>query len=164
MLDQRVTGNFPTSKPKRSRYRPTTPERRNRGAVGGATGADPELQGVPRRDASRPTPKAPVTPLRILIEPTGSGRKWIARLGDRVLCVSASPFVKSARFLMTEGLPAATVIEMWRPNTDEAALHGRLGMIAATVIDGETTSHGAKNGPSANGTENGTHQRALGLR
>jgi hypothetical protein len=42
-----------------------------------------------------------------VIEPTASGRKWIARLGDRVLCVSASPFVKSARLLRAEGLPAA---------------------------------------------------------
>jgi hypothetical protein len=35
---------------------------------------------------------------------------------------------------------------MWRPNTDEWALRGRLGAVAATIIDGETASHCAKNG------------------
>ena len=92
-------------------------------------------------------------PLRIMIEPTASGRKWIARLGERVLCVSASPFVKSARLLLAEGLPAAIVIEMWRPNTDKSALQGRLGAVAATVIDGETASRCAKKGAPASDTE-----------
>ena len=79
--------------------------------------------------ASPTTPIKSAVPLRIMIEPTASGRKWIARLGERVLCVSASPFVKSARLLLAEGLPAAIVIEMWRPNTDESALQGRLGAV-----------------------------------
>jgi len=47
---------------------------------------------------------------------------------------------------LAEGLPAAIVIEMWRPNTDESALQGRLGAVAATVIDGETASRCAKKG------------------
>jgi hypothetical protein len=34
---------------------------------------------------------------------------------------------------------------MWRPNTDEWALRGRLGAVAATVIDGETAPRRAKN-------------------
>jgi hypothetical protein len=85
-------------------------------------------------------------PLRIVIEPTESRRKWSARLDDRVLCVRAWPFVRSARLLSTEGHPADAVIEMWRPNTDEWALRGRLGAVAATVIDGETASRRAKNG------------------
>ena len=98
-----------------------------------------------------------------MIEPTASGRKWIARLGERVLCVSASPFVKSARLLLAEGLPAAIVIEMWRPNTDESALQGRLGAVAATVIDGETASRCAKKGAPASDTEKSALQ-AAGLR
>ena len=53
-------------------------------------------------------------PLRIVIEATASGRKWTARLGDRVLCVTAWPFVTSARLLLAEGFPANSVIEMWR--------------------------------------------------
>ena len=85
-------------------------------------------------------------PLRIIIEPTRSGRKWTARLGDRVLCVAAAPFVKSARVLLAEGYPADTTIEMWRPNTAEWALRGRLGAVAATVIDGEKAPRSAKNG------------------
>ena len=84
--------------------------------------------------------------LQIIITPTKSGRKWVARLGVRVLCVAAAPFVKSARLLLAEGYPAETLIEMWRPNTAEWALRGRLGAVAATVIDGEKASRDAENG------------------
>jgi hypothetical protein len=95
------------------------------------------------------------SPLRLLIEPTPSGRKWTARLGDCVLCKSTSPFVKSARLLLDEGYSADAVIEMWRPNTDEWPLQGRLGAVAATVMDGETTSRRAKNGAPARDPEQG---------
>ena len=97
---------------------------------------------------SPPTPIKSAA-LRIVIEATASGRKWTARLDDRVLCVTASPFVKSARLLLAEGYPAASVIEMWRPNTREWALRGRLGAVAATVIDGEAGKRRAKNGSPA---------------
>ena len=73
-------------------------------------------------------------PLRIVIEATASGRKWTARLGDRVLCVTAWPIGMSARLLLAEGFPADTVIEIWRPNRDEWALKGRLGAVAATSL------------------------------
>jgi hypothetical protein len=113
---------------------------------------------------SPPTPIKSAA-LRIVIEPTASGRKWTAHLDDRVLCVTAWPFVKSARLLLAEGYPADAVIEMWRPNTDEWALRGRLGAVAATVIDGETGSHSAKNGSPARDHEQGGHKRAAaGLR
>jgi hypothetical protein len=82
------------------------------------------------------TTVAQASPLRLVIQPTASGRKWTARLRDRVLCASVWPFVKSARVLLAEGHPADTVIEIWRPNTDEWAMRGRLGAVAATVIDG----------------------------
>jgi hypothetical protein len=85
-------------------------------------------------------------PLRIIVALTASGRKWVARLGDRVLCRSAWPFVMSARLLFVEGYPADAVIEMWRPNTDEWALRGCVGAVAAAVIDGETAKRQAKNG------------------
>jgi hypothetical protein len=39
---------------------------------------------------------------------------------------------------LDEGYPANSMIEMWRPNTDEFALRGRLRTVAAMVIDGET--------------------------
>lgn len=79
-------------------------------------------------------------PLRVIVTLTASGRKWIACLGDRVLCRSAWPFVMPARLLLAEGYPADTVIEMWRSNTDEWALRGCVGAVAATVIDAETAT------------------------
>jgi hypothetical protein len=36
--------------------------------------------------------------------------------------------------------------ELWRPNTGEWAMRGRLGAVAAILIDRETASLGAKNG------------------
>jgi hypothetical protein len=105
-----------------------------------------------RKKVAHAGPTTPVRrspPLRIVIVPTASGQKVIARLGDRVLCVTVWPFVKSARLLLAEGYPADTVIEMWRPNTDEWALQGRLGAVAATVMDGETGPRCAKNGSPA---------------
>ena len=77
---------------------------------------------APDSTAQAVTTIARASPLRLVIEPTASGRKWTARLRDRVLCVTVWPFVKSARLLLAEGHPADTVIEMWRPNTDEWAI------------------------------------------
>jgi hypothetical protein len=89
---------------------------------------------------------AVVLPLRIVIEPTAKGGKWIARLDGRVLCVATAPFIKSARVLLSEGYPPYAVIEMWRPNTNEWALRGRIGPVAATLLAGETAASAAKNG------------------
>ena len=99
-------------------------------------------------------------PLQIVFEPTASGRKSTARLGDHVLCVTAWPFVMSARLLLAEGFPADTVIEIWRPNSDEWALKGRLGAVAAIVIDGETAPRRAKNGSPASAPEQDGHMKA----
>lgn len=95
---------------------------------------------------SKPSTQYSADPLRIVIVPTASRKKWTARLDDRVLCVSAWPLVKSARLLLDEGYPADAMVELWRPNTGEWAMRGRLGAVAATVIDGETASCRAKNG------------------
>jgi hypothetical protein len=95
--------------------------------------------------SNAPTPPT-AAPLRIVIEPTATRRKCIARLGDRELCRSAWPFVMSARLLVQEGYSSDTLVEVWRPNTDAWAMRGRLGAVAATVIDGETASRRAKNG------------------
>lgn len=108
-----------------------------------------------RADLSLSFKSDPAARIRIVIEPTASGRKWTARLGDRVLCVSAWPFVKSARRLLAEGHAPDIMIEVWRPNAAEWAMRGRLGPVAATVIDGETASRGAKNGPAARDLEQG---------
>jgi hypothetical protein len=115
-----------------------------------AVGEPPHIRSEAGR-ASSPSPSNASTqhaaaPLRIVIVPTASRKKWTARLNDRVLCVSAWPFVMSARLLLAEGYPADTMVEMWRPNTDEWALRGRLGAVAGTIIDGETALHCAKNG------------------
>jgi hypothetical protein len=67
-------------------------------------------------------------------------RRAVLGAGARPSRVTAWPFVKSARLLSAEGHPADAVIEMWRPDTDEWVLRGRLGAVAATVIDGETAS------------------------
>ncbi len=103
-------------------------------------------------------------PLQIVVEPTASGRKWAAHLGDRVLCVTAWPFVKSARLLLAEGYPTDTVIEMWRPNTREWALRGHLGAAAAAIIDGETGSRCAKNGSPARLERVSAESASAGLR
>jgi len=120
-----------------------------------ATGAEIQTSALQQATSSYPaldehasqiTPVKPTAAVQIVISPTPSGRKWIALLDQRVLCVSAWPFVKSARLLLAEGYPADTMVEMWRPNADEWALRGRLGAVAATVIDGETAPRSAKNG------------------
>ena len=116
-----------------------------------AKAAPGQLLGQKRRSGLPPPPETttpvwPTASLRIEIEPTDGGRKWIARLGKRVICRCASPFITSARVLLAEGHPADAVIELWRPNTDEFALRGRLGAVAATLIDGETPKRAAKNG------------------
>jgi hypothetical protein len=58
-------------------------------------------------DAKSQADKSQTDALRIIIEPTKNGRKWVARLDDRVLCVASAPFVKSARLLLAAGKPHA---------------------------------------------------------
>ena len=148
MRRQTLTGKFPTDKP-------PDPENGSPGAVATATGAEVQTSVLRQTNpnyaeiaahASQITPVKPNALLRIVIVPTASRKKWTARLDDRVLCVSAWPFVISARLLLAEGYPADTMVEVWRPNTDEWALRGRLGAVAATVMDGETAKRAAKNG------------------
>jgi hypothetical protein len=115
---------------------------------GGGSGVRANLVGAAEiaKAAKHHTKQSPAEVLQIIIEPTRSRRKWVARLGDRVLCVAAAPFVKSARMLLAEGYSVDTLIEMWRPNATEWALRGRLGAVAATVMDGERAPRRAKNG------------------
>jgi hypothetical protein len=123
----------------------------SRGAVG-----QPHLGTSGSPDAA--TNARCIGPLRILIEPTASGTKWVARLGDRVLCIAAAPFVHSARVLLGEGYHPDKWIEMWRPNTQEWALRGRIGPIAAVLLDGETEASRAKNGSPVRETALGKSQ------
>lgn len=78
----------------------------------------------------------PTAPLRIVIEPTTSGRKWTAGFNDRVLCRSALPFVMSARVLLAEGYPADAVVEMWRPNIRKWGLRGQVAHLSYKVSIG----------------------------
>jgi hypothetical protein len=89
-------------------------------------------------------------PLRIVVKPTASGKKWRATVDGEAICVSASPFVQSARILLEMGYPADAVIEMWHVGATDWALRGQLGAVAATVIDGEKVSAPAKNAPPVN--------------
>jgi hypothetical protein len=88
---------------------------------------------------------AQLAPLRILITPTASGRKWRASHDGETLCVSASPFITSARLLIAKGIDPNRTIEMWRDHADTWSLRGQLGAVAATLIDGEKASRSAKN-------------------
>ncbi len=136
--------------------RPPDPENESPGTVGTATGAEVQTNVLQRTSSSYPkivghtnfttAVRQDAPPLRIVIEPTESRRKWSARLGDRVLCRSASPFVMSARMLLHEGYPPDALVEVWRRNVDAWAMRGRLVAVAATLIDGETASRRAKNG------------------
>jgi hypothetical protein len=92
-------------------------------------------------------PRTLAAPLRIMIAPTESGRKWRAEFNGKRLCISAWPFVMAARQLLAAGHPPNSVIEMWRPGATEWALRGRLGAVAATVIEGEKALRRAINGP-----------------
>jgi hypothetical protein len=66
-------------------------------------------------------------PIRIIVVPTLSGRKWRATLDGAVLCTSSSPLVISARILLARALDPARTVEMWHANATAWALRGRLG-------------------------------------
>jgi hypothetical protein len=53
---------------------------------------------------------------------------------------------------------------MWRAGTDAWALRGRLGAVAATLLDGETASRRAKNGSSTRHREQDGEMAVAGLR
>ena len=76
-------------------------------------------------------------PIRIVIAPTASGRKWVSSLNDKTLCISASPLVMASRLLIAERFDPNSIIEMWHRHADAWALRGRLGAVAAVIIDGE---------------------------
>ncbi len=147
---KRLFGRLATRPPDR----PPDPENGSPGTVDAVTGAEVQtsvlLRTTPNysKSAAHASPATPAqsAALRIVIEPTASGRKWTASLNDRMLCVTVWPFVKSARLLLAAGYPADAIVEMWRPNTDEWALRGRLAAVAATVIDGETARAAPRTG------------------
>jgi hypothetical protein len=90
----------------------------------------------------------PTKTIRITIGPPLNRRKWRASLDGETLCVSASPLVTSARILIAKGYDPSSIIELWHQHADAWALRGKLGAVAAVVLDGERKAQGpAKNGP-----------------
>jgi hypothetical protein len=83
--------------------------------------------------------------ISIIVTPTLSGRKWLATFEGAVLCTSSSPLVMSARILLARAFDPARTVEMWHANATAWALRGRLGPVAATLIDGEKATPPAKN-------------------
>jgi hypothetical protein len=62
--------------------------------------------------------------------------KFEARLGDRLLCVSWTPFVDSARALLAEGVDPNTTITMRHLGKDHDALRGTLGVVGGLRVSG----------------------------
>ena len=94
-------------------------------------------------------------PIRIVIAPTASGRKWVSSLNDKTLCISASPLVMASRLLIAQRFDPNSIIEMWHQHSNAWALRGELGAVAAVVLDGEKKpAQPAKNAPPvrSNGT------------
>ena len=87
-------------------------------------------------------------PIRIVIAPTASGRKWVSSLNDKTLCISASPLVMASRLLIAQRFDPNSIIEMWHQHSNAWALRGELGAVAAVVLDGEKKPpQPAKNAP-----------------
>lgn len=73
----------------------------------------------------------------ITISPAGRGR-YHARLGNRHLCTSNSPFLSSARVLLREGVPPETPLEMTREGGSTVDMRGTLGRAARwTLVENE---------------------------
>ena len=75
-------------------------------------------------------------PIRIDVSPIARG-KWQATFGGKTLCIATAPWVKAARILIAKGYDPSCSIEMWYQHADAWALRGKLGTVAATVLDGE---------------------------
>src|ERR1019366_4208286 len=86
-------------------------------------------------------------PIGIVVSPPANGRKWVATYKGETICVASSPLIASARILIAQGVDPNSTIEMWRADSGAWSLRGRLGNVAATLVDGETAKHSAKNGP-----------------
>jgi hypothetical protein len=87
-------------------------------------------------------------PIRIDVAPTAHG-KWRAAFNGKTLCIVAAPMVKAARILIEQASDPNLILEMWHADSATWALRGQLGAIAATLLDGETATRPAKNGPPA---------------
>jgi hypothetical protein len=90
----------------------------------------------------------PTKTICITVTPSLNRRKWRASLDGEALCISASPLVASARILIAKGYDPSSIIELWHQHADAWALRGKLGTVAAVVLDGERKApRCAKNSP-----------------
>jgi hypothetical protein len=74
--------------------------------------------------------------LRLTIIPDGNGR-WRAYLAGELISHASSPFIHSARILLSRGHHELAVLELWHRGAEHWALRGRLGEVAAHRMEGE---------------------------
>ena len=118
-------------------------KKKNPAAVATASGAGgPDLAGrqigpVTTPERQRLQGQRLDSPIRIDVAPMARG-KWRATFNGKTLCIAAAPLVTGARLLIARGFDPNRRIETWHADSGTWALRGRLGAVAATVLDGET--------------------------
>ena len=71
--------------------------------------------------------------------------------------------VKAARILIAKGYDPSSIVELWHQHADAWALRGKLGAVAAVVLDGERkVTQPTKNGPPAGFPANAAQSLAEG--
>jgi hypothetical protein len=81
--------------------------------------------------------------LLIIVTPAnGSSEQFEARLNERQLCVSRTPFFAAARALQAEGVDPNTILVMRHSGSQTDSLRARLGVAAGLTI--EETKYGPK--------------------
>jgi hypothetical protein len=125
-------------------------KKKNPAAVATASGgggfdlAERQIGPVNTTERERLQDRPLASPIRIDVAPMAHG-KWRATFNGKTLCIVAAPMVKAARILIARGHDPARIIELWHVDADGWALRGRLGPVAATLIDGEKATRPAKN-------------------
>lgn len=71
--------------------------------------------------------------MNITISPTGRGR-FAARLGDRLLCTSETPFFAAARILQREGVPGHEALTMTHAGSETICLRSTVGEAAGLAV------------------------------
>lgn len=71
--------------------------------------------------------------VEIVVVPLGSAR-FQASVGDRVLCVSRTPFCSAARVLLAEGYDPSAVLIMKDPGSTEIRMQSTVGIAAGLTV------------------------------
>jgi hypothetical protein len=80
--------------------------------------------------------------MNITIRPLGRGR-FVASLGQRVLCKSKTPLLTAARILQAEGVPNDTPISMTHEGSSIVAMRSTVGQAAGLIVE-ETDKKGPR--------------------